>query len=83
MPNPAYKPSYNGCGSYGFSVDFDKCFGMKGFNECCNHHDLCYGTCYIGKSYCDNQFLNSLLDKCNEVGKLHKFDDASIRSKKN
>lgn len=54
----------NGCGSYGFNIDFDKYGNIKGFNECCNQHDTCYRTCNNTKVSCDKSFYSCLKTSC-------------------
>jgi len=50
---PGYKPSTNGCGSYGVNVDFRLCSYLT---TCCNSHDICYGTCKKSRDQCDDSF---------------------------
>lgn len=66
MARKNYRPSHNGCGSYGFQFDFDE-LNLYGFNECCNVHDVCYGTCNNLKINCDLDFKQCLLNRCKEI----------------
>lgn len=58
-PNPAHKPSHNGCGVPGFMVSSE--YDMT---ECCNVHDVCYDTCGKSRSKCDQDFLDCMNKKC-------------------
>jgi len=66
------KVSVDGCGSmlhdYDFHFDFDK-IKLTGFNDCCNKHDVCYGTCNEQKNECDSTFKECLFDRCDELGR--------------
>jgi secretory phospholipase A2 len=53
VQNPDHKPSFNGCGSYGIHIDFNRCAYLT---ACCNAHDLCYDTCLTSRDECDNSF---------------------------
>jgi len=53
VDNPEHRPSYNGCGSYGVGIDFNKCGYLNG---CCNLHDLCYDRCGTSRDRCDDEF---------------------------
>ena len=52
----------NGCGSYGYIIDFD-IFQLYGFNQCCNEHDTCYSICRTSNRKCDSDFKMCLLKK--------------------
>lgn len=51
--NPDYRPTSNGCGSYGFSHQMRVC---DYHNACCDKHDICYGTCGKTRHQCDKDF---------------------------
>jgi len=57
------KVAQNGCGAYDYHFDFDL-IKLSGFNDCCNEHDICYGTCNTPKIECDNQFKECLFARC-------------------
>jgi hypothetical protein len=55
--NPSFQPATNGCGSQG---QFDgwvlkKCSYII---ECCNQHDICYGTYGVSRRWCDSEFAS-------------------------
>jgi secretory phospholipase A2 len=56
-------PISNGCGAYNMNFDFNK-MNLYGFNECCDEHDYCYGTCNKLKKDCDQIFKKCLLGHC-------------------
>lgn len=53
VQNPDYRPSHNGCGSYGVNVDLKTCPYLT---VCCNRHDFCYGRCGTDRDLCDSWF---------------------------
>ena len=57
-------PTPNGCGTFGLTVDMDNFSKIKGFNECCNQHDICYMTCGKTKVFCDDSFYSCLQNAC-------------------
>jgi hypothetical protein len=60
-----YKPSTNGCGVAGLSVKL----GDHDFTDCCNAHDVCYGSCGESKTLCDTQFKVCMTMKCKDTSK--------------
>lgn len=62
-PKIGYKPNPNGCGTYGLQLD-PKELPHKDMNNCCNKHDVCYGTCLVRKEDCDSMFLSCLESVC-------------------
>eukprot|EP00928_Gymnodinium_smaydae_P034225 TRINITY_DN2430_c0_g1_i5.p1 TRINITY_DN2430_c0_g1~~TRINITY_DN2430_c0_g1_i5.p1 ORF type:complete len:1310 (-),score=353.47 TRINITY_DN2430_c0_g1_i5:143-3715(-) len=64
-PRKGHKASSNGCGVPGFMVE-----SQYGMTECCNQHDLCYGTCQtgdeqaFGKHGCDSKFEACVHSRC-------------------
>jgi len=65
MPVQGYTPSQNGCGSANAfflqSVAKNFFIGQKcldEFRSCCNHHDVCYGTCNKAKETCDRNLVS-------------------------
>ena len=59
--NEKYVKEANGCGGYGFIVDFSS---LADFEECCYVHELCYVTCNQSKDHCDDIFTECLHEKC-------------------
>ena len=58
---PGYKPGYNGCGAAGegpLAKTVRKYLSKVPslFVDCCNKHDLCYGTCNASRQECDVSF---------------------------
>ena len=58
---PGYKPGYNGCGAAGegpLAKTVRKYLSRVPslFVQCCNNHDLCYGTCNESRKQCDAKF---------------------------
>jgi secretory phospholipase A2 len=75
QPNPDHKPSSNGCGSLGLE-DFltADVLPLEEFVECCDDHDICYGTCGSDKDTCDLHFKKCLYKKCRaEKDSVSKF----------
>jgi hypothetical protein len=77
---PGYKPAYNGCGAEGtgfFAKTIRKVLDNlpKDFVDCCNTHDICYGTCqfdakFTGSSHrssCDRTFSKCLGDAVRKI----------------
>jgi hypothetical protein len=60
---------FDGCGSsktipstlFGWIFDVGDVWGFTPF---CNQHDICYGTCRMNKSTCDNNFCVGLENSC-------------------
>lgn len=66
VPTPGYIATFNGCGPEGSWVThlIPNRFGLADFTQCCNNHDVCYGTCNDVKSTCDNTFGICLATAC-------------------
>ncbi|KAJ4148571.1 hypothetical protein LMH87_003035 [Akanthomyces muscarius] len=61
-------PSANGCGAKdGIKVP-DLSFG-----ECCNNHDICYGTCSEQFGPCNKQFLGCMVQSCAKFAPIPKL----------
>ena len=43
---------------------------LWGFTDSCNAHNLCYGTCGMNKSQCDEFFLNDIRENCEKYKNL-------------
>jgi hypothetical protein len=53
-------PSSNGCSKPpGMSVE-----GEQDFTYCCDRHDVCYATCGIDKSFCEEDFGKCMTNLC-------------------
>ncbi|XP_067929508.1 group XIIA secretory phospholipase A2-like [Watersipora subatra] len=50
VPNKAYAPEVNGCGTFGIEVRLTE---YPGITQCCNDHDVCYAICGKDKAQCD------------------------------
>lgn len=65
---PKHRPGFqsvpNGCGTHGFKADTSD---LPGITECCNRHDICYGTCNSGQRICDQAFNQCMADACNTM----------------
>uniref|UniRef100_A0A1I8GVP9 Group XIIA secretory phospholipase A2 n=1 Tax=Macrostomum lignano TaxID=282301 RepID=A0A1I8GVP9_9PLAT len=72
-PRPAYKPTFNGCGSREFHVDTS---ALPAVTECCNRHDICYGTCNAAKSDCESEFKACLSQACDSMRSRGQLPDA-------
>jgi hypothetical protein len=48
------------------NIDFSQ-FSMQQITECCNEHDVCYGTCNAKKDVCDRKFKFCLSQYCERV----------------
>lgn len=61
----------NGCGPKVLgSIDKElKAVGEGNLIQCCDQHDICYGTCTPGQDqkYCDNQFNQCLTTQCSNT----------------
>jgi RHS repeat-associated protein len=56
------------CGAKGGTV-FPANYGLFSFNQPCQDHNICYGTCGKTRLACDLRFLRDALDQCkNETG---------------
>ena len=53
-------------------------FEMKEFDECCNSHDICYGSCKVDKKTCDHDFYSCLTNSCNLFGSREKWTEYQI-----
>lgn len=60
--NPNITLVTNGCGSYGFTYEFES--ELIEFNTCCHSHDICYQICGNLKQYCDDTFRTCLKNVC-------------------
>lgn len=59
---PGYTPQPNGCGTTQFPMQVE---GERwGFTDCCNTHDICYGTCGTDYHVCESAFATCLNDIC-------------------
>lgn len=77
VSNPNYVPTANGCGSLG--VFFDKeDLPRPEMVDCCNDHDICFGTCGSDKEDCDRKFKRCLYNTC----EVHEKDMNLISFKK-
>ncbi|KAA0183557.1 hypothetical protein HAZT_HAZT007954 [Hyalella azteca] len=63
VPDHTHQPSFNGCGSLGFSISGEN-LPFEKMETCCNEHDLCYDTCNNDKEICDLHFKKCLYDIC-------------------
>ena len=60
-----YTPSFNGCGSDGdISGDI---VPNTYFEEACNRHDVCYGTCGQDREKCDLKFKDDMYAICERI----------------
>jgi secretory phospholipase A2 len=71
------QPTSNGCGpelKNGFAQALNKIGKalLDKFQECCNHHDICYGTCGNDRNTCDSDFKQCMKKECNG-NKVKKF----------
>jgi hypothetical protein len=57
---PYSRPEYNGCGTYELKVNL----ATNDMEQCCNMHDLCYGSCGRTKDECDEMFLECMVHQC-------------------
>lgn len=65
IPTPDYTPGSNGCSSpLGNNPTLCE---HTSFEEACDAHDHCYGTCYSVKSACDTNFGDAMLNVCGEL----------------
>jgi Group XII secretory phospholipase A2 precursor (PLA2G12) len=73
IPVPSGNAStFNGCGPekgidlgpFGVREPGDRPAWLADFEQACNHHDCCYGTCLKSKAECDSTFLEELLEAC-------------------
>lgn len=68
VPNPTYRPKQDGCGLPGLHIqnlDFEMNKDTN-FVNCCNEHDVCYGTCGMKKDDCDTDFRKCMLQWCSK-----------------
>jgi len=65
--DPSYKPTTNGCGPQDEKiVQSITRYVNPYFGECCNGHDICYGTCNpFGKIRCDKDLLSCMIEISN------------------
>lgn len=70
VKNNPNKP--NGCGAEG-GIKFPSLFSggqfllkpvYVSFEDACNQHDICYGTCNSEKQTCDKNFEDNLIEAC-------------------
>lgn len=66
--NPNHVPKPDGCGSFGIYLEKED-LARPDMTDCCNEHDLCYGTCGSDKEDCDKKFKKCLYRTCDEVKK--------------
>jgi len=59
--NQREQPSYNGCGPKNNHIATPSNWE---FDEVCDEHDICYGTCGSSKQECDNILGDDLVMKC-------------------
>jgi len=66
VPHPGFVALPNGCGPSGGALTpvIPNGFGAASFLQCCNTHDICYGTCNDVKDSCDGNFLACLVGAC-------------------
>ncbi|RKP18422.1 hypothetical protein ROZALSC1DRAFT_23255 [Rozella allomycis CSF55] len=55
-----YNKTQEYCGPNTFNITVNSTF----FNECCYHHDECYGTCGTTLKECDTKFDNCMEKEC-------------------
>merc|ERR1719282_898418 len=60
--DPNYTAGFNGCGPSAFPITGPS----FGFEECCQGHDICYGTCGTNKIQCDQDFYACMYCICQE-----------------
>jgi hypothetical protein len=65
VPNPDFVAMANGCGAEG-GRKFPERFGPVNFKQCCDPHDICFGTCNSDRDGCDSDFLSCLLKACSD-----------------
>lgn len=53
----------NGCGAEGKDT-VNQFIPQETFMQCCNAHDVCWGTCYADRRDCDLKFLYCMLKRC-------------------
>lgn len=61
-----YVPEANGCGAAGSGISsyIPNTYYYFDFEDACNNHDKCYGTCNTDKDTCDSTFHSELKDAC-------------------
>ena len=71
VANNKLKVDQNGCGP---SLKYIpnklykvESFFSESFEECCNKHDVCYGTCYVDKKDCEKAFKSCMDNKCENM----------------
>ena len=62
---PCYVPGVNGCGTAGILMPEE--LDLYRFEESCNWHDRCWGTCNLTKEYCDDTFYDLLRQNCDDI----------------
>ena len=60
-PRAGHKPTSNGCGSGGLSIDVSN---YPDFVACCDAHDYCYDTCGESRAKCDSDFRKCMEGVC-------------------
>lgn len=53
----------NGC----TKPDFLTVQGEEDFTHCCDRHDVCYSTCGMTHSFCDEDFKKCMINLCDKV----------------
>ena len=66
-----YKPDFNGCGPQDWLINpvpnsWENPMRYD-FEQACNEHDKCYGTCGNKKEACDNAFKASMMSTCEKL----------------
>jgi hypothetical protein len=68
VPHPGYVARFDGCGSKASVFNPNRVpqgWGGADFSQCCNSHDVCYGTCNREKGNdCDSPFFDCLSTAC-------------------
>ena len=65
----------NGCGpeATSFPLELINALGNSlgsDFKECCNTHDVCFGTCGTDREECDKDFYDCMKGKCSKKSAL-------------
>jgi len=63
--NKYYRPVPNGCGVPG--IEISEYVSVKDMKQCCDQHDICYGTCNKDKEECDLFFKKCLYKICDRL----------------
>ncbi|CAD5115962.1 DgyrCDS4892 [Dimorphilus gyrociliatus] len=70
VPRRGYTAHSNGCGAYGIQVEV---FSPE-ISQCCDVHDICYGTCNKKRSKCDKDFKNCIEKACKRKSSKKRSD---------